>query len=177
MRKIVLALTFGSSLLTFAQLEKNTVFVGGLIQPRFGNFSHPFSFSNVYNKITPSAGIMLSNRWALGAEFNYQTYGPKSNRYYESLYAGAFARYYFINKKNFALYENFAIGYKHSEYNFSALKQKYDFVPFKIGVGASFFVRKNLSFDMQTNLILNNLAYGNYLDAKIGLHYYIRPKK
>lgn len=177
MKKIVLALGLASSLYSSAQLEKNTVFVGGFVLPKFAHFSQPFNFNNVYSRVTPNAGIMLSQKWALGAEFNYQAYGPKSNRYYESFYAGAFARYYFINKKYFSLYENFGIGYKHADYNMISINDKFNFIPTKIGAGTSWFVGKNISLDAEVNVVFTGPKLHSYMDTKIGLHYYIRPKK
>lgn len=177
MRKIVLSVSLLISLSSLAQLEKNTIFVGGFVQPRGLNPLTSFHFSNFGGGITPTAGFMLSQKWALGLEFNYQTYGPKTNRYYQSTYLAGFARYYFVNEKRVAMYGNLSVGYKQDEYLLNNIKYKYSFLPTKIGLGASYFMNKNLSLDMQTNLLLNAPFFKNSLEGKIGITYYIRPKK
>ncbi|MFN5417079.1 MAG: outer membrane beta-barrel protein [Flavobacteriia bacterium] len=177
MRKIALTVSLLISFSSLTQLQKNTFFIGGAIQPRGFNPLLSFPFSNFGGGITPTAGFMLSQKWALGLEFNYQAIGPKTNHYYESTYLGGFARYYFANEKRVAMYGNLSLGYKQMEYLTIDGKNKNSFVPAKIGLGASYFMTKNLSLDIQTNLNLNNPFFKNSLEGKFGISYYIRPKK
>jgi hypothetical protein len=174
---IFVAILYGQFL--NAQLEKNSLFIVTFIQARYYSLFNSFSRS-IGSGLTPSIGFMLSNKWALGAEFNYKHLSLNSENYYKQFTLSAFTRYYLVNEKRYAMYANLQLGYGRSEVNFP------DYLAYphlgqtlivgKIGLAGSYFIDKNLSLDFQTNLSLPQEHSNLPIEGKFGLHYYLGQK-
>ena len=170
MRKITLLLivllTFSS--LSFAQLQKGNILLGGGVGYSNQNIDHEANASYKSSSFTfsPQAGFFLHDNLALGLNLSYNNHsttnesGSSTTEFSSSQFGlGPFLRKYFPMGEQFALFGQVDLGYQFGKQENSTggqnIKRDINALRLGTGLGFSFFPKDWISVD----LTINPLSY------------------
>ncbi len=153
--------------------QENNVFVEGSFQisdmkvkPENG----PDYKATVF-QVSPKVGYMLNDKFAVGASLGFGKIGTDNeifggifdeidSDYIKTTYAGAFARYYFLELgKRFKTYTEVGIGYSQGIANADLGEFKATGIQAGVDLGFNYFVTENLAIAFNLG---NVFSYSNY---------------
>ncbi|MDR2222988.1 MAG: porin family protein [Flavobacteriaceae bacterium] len=109
----------------------------------------------------PKAAYFLNDKFAVGVELGFGKEQEEGvSVHYNTTYAGAFARYYFLELgKRFKTYGEVGLGYKESKERNVAIAEKQTGIKAGVTVGMNYFVTPKLAIGFNLGDIF---AYENY---------------
>lgn len=163
MRKLLLILSIATVGLLQAQNQKKDWFVtaGGTL---------PFSFHSPKYQAYLQTGYFLTNRFAMGVEYQHAQYG----HFFQKDALNLFARYYFLNREQVGLYGFSSVGIARMNYDTYYYKDKFNQLNLDFGIGSSVLLKNNWRLNIELSLVRGN-SLGS--QGRVGLSYTIPYRK